>query len=130
MSFWPKELTINLNVKHDESSSSQEILSLLRQIFSQGQHLMAKVDDLLAVLARIDTATTNIAADIKNSQADAATAAADLANDVDALLALVQAGSSPDPEVVAAVTEIQTTARAQADALAATSQKFPAPPTP
>ena len=64
MSFWPKELTINLNVKHDESSSSQEILSLLRQIFSQGQHLMAKVDDLLAVLARIDTATTNIAADI------------------------------------------------------------------
>jgi hypothetical protein len=62
MPFWPKELTVNLTVTHQASSDT---LALLRQVLHQGEHLMAKVDDLLAILARVDTATTNIAADIQ-----------------------------------------------------------------
>ncbi len=42
-----------------------ELLAWLRLIQAQGVHLMAAVDDLKAVLGRIDTATTNIAADIR-----------------------------------------------------------------
>ena len=75
---------------------------------------MAQIDDIKAELA-----------DIKDSQAQAATAAADLSDDVDKLLALVQAGSPDLSEIEAAVKDIQATAKAQADALTAASQKFP-----
>lgn len=79
-------------------------------------------------MSQIDDIKTQLA-DIKQSQADAATAAADLANDIDELLALAQQGTDLS-EIVAGLTDIQTTARAQADALKATSEKFPTPPTP
>jgi hypothetical protein len=64
MPFWPKDITVNLNITHSGSASDAELLTLVRQVFDQGRRLMAKVDDLLAILARIDTATSNIAADI------------------------------------------------------------------
>lgn len=57
--FWPTKFTIDLNVHNDT-----EVMTLLRQILGQGAKIMAKVDDLLAILVRVDTATTNIAADI------------------------------------------------------------------
>ena len=57
---FPKELTINLNVKSDQS----EVLALLRQILAKENQIMGAVDDLKAILVRVDTATTNIAADI------------------------------------------------------------------
>lgn len=56
-----REWTINLNVRHEDIA---ELKSLLHHILTQGAQLMAKVDELLAILARIDTATTNIANDI------------------------------------------------------------------
>lgn len=56
---WPRTFTIDLNVHNDT-----EVMTLLRQILRQGERLMSKADDLLAVVARIDTATSNIAADI------------------------------------------------------------------
>ena len=77
--------------------------------------IMSQLDDIKAALA-----------DIQQSQAEAAVAAADLAGDVDALLLLVQQGANLD-EIASAVTDIQTTARAQADALKAASEKFPTP---
>ncbi len=55
---WPTEYTIHLDVRNDDT------VALLRQLLHQGHQIMAKVDELLAVLARVDVATTNIAADI------------------------------------------------------------------
>lgn len=78
---------------------------------------MTQIDDIKAQLA-----------DIKNSQADAASAAADLSDDVDQLLVLANNAGVP-AEVVQAITDIQTTAKAQADALKTAAAKFPAPPT-
>ena len=75
---------------------------------------MSQLDDIKAELA-----------DIKSAQADAAAAAADLSDDVDKLLALVQAGSPDLTEIEATVKDIQATARAQADALKAAAGKFP-----
>ena len=82
-----------------------------------GFTIMAQLDDIKAELA-----------DIKQSQADAAVSAADLSDDVDQLLALVQAGPTDLTEVEATIKDIQSTARAQADALKAASGKFPVPP--
>jgi len=64
-------------------------------------------------------------ADIKASQAVAATAAADLSADVDALLALVQQNPTDLTEIEASIKDIQATAKAQADALTAAAGKFP-----
>ena len=90
------------------------LLGVLLALLIAGEvFIMAQIDDIKAALA-----------DIKQSQADAAVAAADLAGDVDALLLLVQQGANLD-EIAAAVADIQTTARAQADALKAASEKFP-----
>jgi len=82
-------------------------------LFATGGWIMSQLDDIKAQLA-----------DIKQSQSDAAAAAADLASDVDALLVLAQGGADLT-DIVASLTDIQTTARAQADALKATSEKFP-----
>jgi DNA-directed RNA polymerase specialized sigma subunit len=38
---------------------------LLRELLEQGEDLMAAIDDLRALLQRVDTATTEIAADIQ-----------------------------------------------------------------
>ena len=74
---------------------------------------MSQNDDILAQLA-----------DIQANQATAADAAANLSDDVDQLLILAQNAGVP-AEIVDAITAIQTTAKAQADALVAASQKFP-----
>jgi len=77
MPFWPKELTVNLNITHTGSASDAELLALVRQVFAQGKTIMAKVDDLLAILARIDTATTNIAQDITDIKGQIGTGMSD-----------------------------------------------------
>jgi len=77
MPFWPKELTVNLNITHAGSASDAELLALVRQVFTQGAHIMAKVDDLLAILARIDTATSNIAQDITDIKGQIGTGMSD-----------------------------------------------------
>jgi hypothetical protein len=84
MPFWPKDITVNLNITH--SGSDSELLALLRQVFEQGKHIMAAVDDLKAILARIDTATSNIAQDIQDIKAKIGTGM------TDAEVAEVQAG--------------------------------------
>jgi methyl-accepting chemotaxis protein len=89
-------------------------LSVLTLIL--GGVIMAKIDDIKTELA-----------DIKDSQAQAATAAADLSDDVDKLLALVQQNPTDLTDVEALVKEIQATAKAQADALTAAAGKFPPP---
>ena len=90
--------------------------ALLVIILSVEVWIMSQLDDLKAALA-----------DVQQSQADAAVAAADLADDVDKLLALVQAGNPDLTEVVTLAQSIQATARSQADALKAASEKFPTP---
>jgi hypothetical protein len=63
-----------------------EVIRILRKIHHQGVKIMAAVDDLKAILARIDTATTNIAQDITDIKAKIGTGM------TDAEVADVQAG--------------------------------------
>ena len=81
MRIWPREVRIDLNVHNDT-----EVMTLLRQILTQGAKIMAAVDDLKAILTRVDTATTNIAADIQAIKAKIGTGM------TDAEVAEVQAG--------------------------------------
>ena len=53
------------------------VLAAQLVLFYQGVRIMAAVDDLKAILARIDTATTNIAADLTAIKAKIGTGMSD-----------------------------------------------------
>lgn len=74
----------------------------LNRVLAQGETLMSKADDLKAQIARIDAATDNIAADVRNLTAQITTALTD-----------------------AQVTEIQTGLEAVAVKLEATAAETP-----
>jgi len=54
-----------------------EVIRILRKIHHQGVKIMAAVDDLKAILVRVDTATTNIAKDIQDIKAKIGTGMTD-----------------------------------------------------
>ena len=68
---WPTEYTIHLDVRDDHTTA------LLRQILAQGEKLIMAAADLKAAVARIDIATSNIAADIQAIKAKIGTGMTD-----------------------------------------------------
>ena len=98
MRIWPREVRIDLNVHNDT-----EVMTLLRQILSQGAKIMAAVDDLKAILSRIDTATTNIAQDIQDIKAKIGTGmtpseVADVQAGLEAVAGKLEALDAENPE--------------------------------
>lgn len=103
--------TIHVHVVDDKAMQAvQERLDLLlthiHRVFTQGEQLMSAADDLKAGIAKIDSATNNIAADIQRlkdkitssmSPADVADVKAQLDAAVSRLEGIAADPDNPDP---------------------------------
>ena len=109
-------MNIRIDVYHHlEAGGATSQLDL---ILARLETVMGKIDDLNTVLD-----------EVKAAQADQATALANIANDLDTLIAQAQGGVTPaDADAfLASLTGVRDTARAAADAAKAAADKFVSP---